>query len=519
MNAIMKYWALCGGAAAALSGCGVKTAVPYNGLFRGKAVVPYNVLFLMADDMKPALGCYGDTIAVTPALDGLAADGILYSHAYCQQAVSGPSRASLLTGRYPDQTGVLKLETGMRAKDPDIVTLPQAFREAGYTTASVGKVFHGVKNSMDAPSWSWRPLLCHMPRPDAYVLAENKTDYKSVAREFSDVDEGLYYDVKIREAALTRLDSLAAADSPFFLAVGFNKPHLPWSAPEHFLEPYRGRALTLDTVRVAGAPAQAYRPNRELIEYQDVPSEGPIPMDEQEALKKAYYACASFTDDNIGRLLGRLKDLGLYDNTLVVFLGDHGYHHGEQGLWCKSTNFEPACNAPLIIKLPARLSKGKPSQQRSVKAVISTGLVYTAAHTDHRPVSFVDLMPTLCKVCGIPVPEGAMGEDLLTRKHSPYAFSQIAHTVDGVKYMGYAVRDGRWNYVAWFVSGKRGTLETDEDGALRPSAEELYDLSGSPYEKVNVLDDNPETAVTLREALSQHLADLGFAPVEPAASR
>ena len=435
----------------------------------------------MADDMKPAMGCYGDTIAVTPALDGLARDGILYSRAYCQQAVSGPSRASLLTGMYPDETGVLSLNTWIRKKNPNIVTLPQAFREAGYVTASAGKVFHGAKNNLDAPSWSAPPLLYAQIRPEAYVLQENKTDYKSVSNEFTTLDESLYYDVQIRNAAVGRLDSLAASGGPFFLAVGFHKPHLPWCAPTRFLDMYMPRKLNIDTARVAGAPYQAYRPNRELVEYTDVPSDGPIPLEQQEFLKKAYYACSSFTDENIGYVLQHLKDLGLYDNTLIVFLGDHGYHHGEQGLWCKSTDYESSCNAPLIIKLP-----------KGMKAKRARALA-------DAPVSFVDIMPTLCAACGVPVPEGVRGENLLEGAHSPYVFSQIAHSHDGIKYTGYAVRDKRWTYVEWLTPD------------LERAAAELYDMAGRDtirFETQNVLAQHPEQAAAMAAILQEHLSSV-----------
>ncbi len=465
-----RYLVLLGGAAALLPGCSQKQAVHYN------------VLFLMADDMKPAMGCYGDSIAVTPALDGLASDGILFSRAYCQQAVSGPSRASLLTGLYPDQTGVLSLNTWIRKKNPDIVTLPQAFREAGYVTASAGKVFHGARNNLDSLSWSLTPLLYDQIRAEAYVLEEDKTDYKSVATEFTTLDEGLYYDVRIREASLARLDSLASCGQPFFLAVGFHKPHLPWCAPSKYLDMYMPRHLSIDTARVAGAPREAYRSNRELVEYTDIPSDAPIPMEQQEYLKKAYYACASFTDDNVGSILARLKELGLYDNTMIVFLGDHGYHHGEQGLWCKSTDYESACNAPLIIKLP----KGFRNARRSSRV--------------DDPVSFTDILPTLCWACGVPVPEAAAGENLLDGSHSPYVFSQIAHRHDGVKYTGYAIRGERWTYVEWLTP------------SMELASAELYDMTGRDscrYERENVLDRNPQIAAELSEALSNHLHLIG----------
>ncbi len=236
--------------------------------------------------------------------------------------------------------------------------------------------------------------------------------------------------------------------------------------------------MDLDTARVVLAPAQAYRTNRELVEYQDVPSDGPIPIELQKDLKKSYYACASFTDDNIGAILSRLQELGLYDNTLIVFLGDHGYHQGEQGLWCKSTNFESSCNAPLIIKMPSKKGRALP-------------------HRVDRPVSFIDLMPTVCTACRVPVPDGAMGEDLLgSAEHNPYVFSQIAHSHNGIKYMGYAIRDTRWTYVEWF------TPEMD------CAAAELYDMAGRDtcrYEKINVLEAHPDIAATLSEALHGHL--------------
>lgn len=438
--------------------------------------------------MKPAMACYGDSIAITPALDGLAKDGILYSRAYCQQAVSGPSRASLLTGMYPDETGVLSLNTWIRKKNPDIVTLPQAFREAGYVTASAGKVFHGAKNNLDAPSWSLPPLLYAQIRPEAYVLEENKTDYKSVSNEFTTLDESLYYDVQIRDAALARLDSLCDASKPFFFAVGFHKPHLPWCAPQRFLDMYLPRRLSIDTARVVGAPYQAYRSNRELIEYNDVPSDGPIPLEQQEYLKKCYYACSSFTDENVGCILRRLKELGLYDNTLIVFLGDHGYHHGEQGLWCKSTEFESSCNAPLIIKLPKGMSRRK------------------AAKLADAPVSFVDIMPTLCEACGVPVPEGVRGESLLQSGHGPYAFSQIVHSHDGIKYTGYTVRDARWTYTEWLTP------------ELECAASELYDMAGRDecrYERENVLDRCPEQASAMAAALREHLATVALFDCNP----
>ena len=242
-------------------------------------VRPKNVLFIAVDDMKPALGCYGDRVARTPHIDALAADGAVFRRAYCQQAVSGPTRASLLTGLRPEEVGVTELNTWMRAKVPDVVTLPQAFREAGYETRGVGKIFHGTKNSLDERSWSERPSLYEYSRNEEYQLAVNKTGKKARAVEFADVPDSLYFDVKIRNEALARLEELSRSDEPFFLAVGFLKPHLPFCAPERYRELYAGRDFALaDTLRARpeNAPEIACHNSEELRGYTDIPDLMPL---------------------------------------------------------------------------------------------------------------------------------------------------------------------------------------------------------------------------------------------------
>ena len=442
---------------------------------------PVNVLFISADDMKPLMGCYGDPVAITPNIDNFAAGATIFKRAYCQQPVSGPSRASFLTGRYPDQTGVLRLSDWVRAKDPDIVTLPQALREAGYTTAGVGKVFQTDRNNLDSLSWSIRPQLFDMKRSDQYILEENKTDYKSVSHEFTNAPDSCYYDVKIRNAAIRTLKELASEGNPFFLAVGFHKPHLPYNAPERYYRMYASSGFNIDSARVVDAPEIAYRPNREITEYNDIPSIGPISSEQQEELKRAYYAAASFTDDNVGAVLDALKELGLYDNTMIVFLGDHGYHLGEQGLWCKSTNFEQACNAPLIIKMPGQKK----------------------THTFEGVTEFVNIFPTVCKTCGVPVPEKVMGHNILRRSlfRKYYAFSQIPHNlkVEGKnqKFMGYSVRDKRWTYVEWF----------DKNG--KPSFCELYDMDGRRVEDINIATSHGRKVRRMSKVLHKHLEKIG----------
>lgn len=422
-----------------------------------EAAEPKNVLFIMVDDMKPSLGCYGDRLAKTPALDALAKDATLFSHAYCQQALSGPSRASILTGLRPDENGVTELNTWIRKKNPDVVTLPQAFRESGYLTASVGKTFHGTKNTLDSLSWSQEPELYHYTKSDEYMFAENKTGEKAASYEFFEGAEDAYLDINIRNRAVSVLDSLAGSDRPFFLAVGFLKPHLPFCSPQRFLNLYDDVDFSgIDTMRISGAPELSYHNSNELRGYVDI---GDSQIDNA-VLKKAYYACTSFADENIGVLIKELKRLGLYDDTVIVVLGDHGYHTGEQGLWCKSTNYEAACHSPLIIK---------DAGQKTARKV-------------NDPVEFVDIFPTLADLCCIDAPQELSGKDIwnLDEGQIHYAVSQFPrpyaalHRAKARTHMGYTVRDSRWRYVEWY----------DNDGNLAET--ELYDLSQTDFETENL---------------------------------
>ena len=441
--------------------------VPGTGATARSKTCPKHVLLIAVDDMKPALGCYGDLAARTPYIDALAADGVVFRRAYCQQAVSGPTRASLLTGLRPDEVGVTELNTWMRDKNPDVVTLPQAFCEAGYETRGVGKIFHGTKNSLDERSWSKRPSLYEYSRNEEYQLPINKTGKKARAVEFTDAPDSLYFDVKIRQEALAQLEELSRSDKPFFLAVGFLKPHLPFCAPERYRKLHADLDFALadnDRSRLENVPGISYHNSEELRGYTDIPDLGPISPEQEEELRRAYYACVSFTDDNIGALIGRLKELGLYDDTLIVLWGDHGYHLGEQDLWCKSTIYESACRAPLIIKPAGRL------QHRETEAV----------------VEFLDIYPTLLDLCGVGDRYGVSGRSLRpllegrsVRKR--YAVSQFQRPYPALtslrkrRYMGYVIRDERWTYAEW----------TDRKGCV--VASELYDMSSDEFERRNLV--------------------------------
>lgn len=445
---------------------------------------PVNVLFIAVDDLKPALGCYGDPIARTPHVDALASEATLFLRAYCQQAVSGPTRASLLTGLRPEEVGVTELGTYMRALRPDVVTLPQAFREAGYETCSVGKIFHGDRNSLDGPSWSVAPVLYHYSRNEEYQLPVNKTGRKARAVEFSDAPDSCYFDVRIRDEALKRLTELSRSSKPFFLAVGFLKPHLPFCAPDRFRELYDGVDFGLDSCDRAlpvDAPLIARHDSEELRGYTDIPDLGPLTAAQQAELRRAYYACVSFTDENIGALLAGLRELGLYDQTLVVLWGDHGYHLGEQALWCKSTNYEAACRAPLLIREPGQ------SRARRVGSV----------------VEFLDLYPTLLDLCGIAPTTHLSGQSLrpLLRGREGgrrYAVSQFQRPYPALtsrakrQYMGYVIRDERWSYTEW----------VDLEG--HPVACELYDLAPEGRERRNLCADPRCRSVRRRLSRALH---------------
>jgi arylsulfatase A-like enzyme len=444
-----------------------------------------NVLFIAVDDMRPDLGCYGNRYVKTPNLDGLASKGVTFLNAYCQQAVCSPSRTSLLTGRRPDTTGVYELQTHFRKNLPDVVTLPQHFRNNGYVTTGLGKLFH---NGLDDPeSWSipwWGPgagAEWNTPQNAALMRKQwerlQATGLKSTAvgpprsqrgpswLASDQADEELP-DGQTATNAIRALSKLK--DKPFFLGVGFIKPHLPFIAPKKYFDLY-----PKDLVRMTdyapppkGVPEIALHNSGELRFYQDIPQQGPIPDDKALELIRGYYAALSFTDAQIGRVVNELDRLGLRDNTVVVVWGDHGWHLGNHGLWNKHTNFELATHSPLIVSAPGK----------------------RAAKTSPALVEFVDIYPSLSDLCGLPDPRGTEGSsfapliDKPDRKWKSAAFSQYPRG----KTMGYSVRTRRYRYTEWRTPG------SDD----RPV--ELYDYQKDSDESVN-LATLPEHAGLVRE--------------------
>jgi len=443
--------------------------IPSLGILRAE---PLNVLFIAIDDLRPALGCYGDKTAITPNLDRLAKRSILFNRAYCQQAVCCPSRLSLLTGLRPDSIKVWDLNTHFREALPNTVTLPQHFKDHGYHTRSIGKIFHGGgKPSKDPPSWSEAPLYDNIRDPRMRYATEKNLKgkgHKRAASESADVPDNAYVDGLVCEAAEKALANLKAQKKPFFLAVGFRKPHLPFSAPKKYWDLYQREDIPapVTTSHPEGAPELAVRSWGELEGYSDIPKNGKLSSAKTQELRHGYYACVSYVDALTGRLLRKLADLKLTGRTVVLLWGDHGFHLGEQGLWTKANNYELSTRVPLILSVPGQAHRG--------------------AQTDAL-VEFVDLYPTLAQICGLAAPDKVEGISLLPLLEKPgrpwksAVFSQYPRSFQGNRHrkhgdlMGYAVRTERHRYIEW-RNWKTGSIQ----------ARELYDHANNPNETRNL---------------------------------
>jgi iduronate 2-sulfatase len=446
-----------------------------------------NVLFIAVDDLRPEMGCYGNTVIKTPNLDRLAAGGLVFNRAYCQQAVCSPSRSSIMTGRRPDATKVWDLQTHFRVALPNTITLPQYFKANGYHCAALSKIYH--PGFEDEPSWNephWYPQA--KKRQNAITNAEParpkaQNNSKGPAFEMSDKDDDELNDGQTAAEAVKRLHELKAKPEPFFLAVGFLKPHLPFIAPKKYWDLYDPNQIPGATSAdlPAGAPEFAGHVNGELHSYEGVPKDNPIPEDFAKTLRHGYYACVSYTDAQIGRLLDALDKEGLAENTVVVLWGDHGWQLGDHGLWHKHTNFELATRAPLIVKQPKQKTTGQ---------------------SCNVPVEFVDVYPTLADLCGLPKPSGVDGVSLRPLIENPnleqdrVAISQYPRGGKNSpigSLMGYSVRDSRWRMTVW----------QQRNGDKKVVATELYDHQKDPNETVNLADKPVHASVIAK--LSKHL--------------
>jgi len=478
-----------------------------------------NILFIPVDDLRPELGAYGDHFIKTPNMDRLASQGITFNRTYCQQAVCNPSRASLLTGLRPDSIQVWDLRTHFRDNVPDVVTLPQFFKQNGYTTIGLGKTFHN--NDPDTISWSVIPEnIDGFPfDPDAvYANKENleiqqmkiqklKDEGKSRidqvghwyvkanATENVDVDDDAYYDGAQTTRAIEILQKLKSENKPFFLAVGYYRPHLPFNAPKKYWDLYDRSEIPLAENQFIpeGNPAYLVHGEAELRGYSDchdlpLPNDKPWDEDRQREIKHGYYASVSYTDAQIGRLIDELERLGLAENTIVVLWGDHGWKLGEHNGWCKQTNYEIDTRVPMIISGHGVLARGKHSNALT---------------------EFVDIYPTLCEMANFPVPEYLQGTSLVPLLKDPdlewktAAYSQFllgrygrTKTIKGEQ-MGYAMRTDRYRYVEWY-----DWIEEEKKADVLIFSE-LFDHQIDPQENINLAADPQYKEIV--ELLSQQL--------------
>ena len=461
-----------------------------------------NVLLVLVDDLKPALGCYGDRWARTPNLDRLAARGTRFELAYCNQAVCAPSRFHLMLGARSTSTGLYGLGSRLREVLPDAVTLPQHFaRHGGYRTESVGKVFHvghgneGDPGSFTEPIFKDKVIEYRDPastqggeltREEALFTNQQLDRIRELPRgaafEAPDVEDDAYADGRVAAETVRRLQAakarLAKGGAPFFIAAGFVRPHLPFSAPKKYWDLFDAQALPLPSNETPpqGAPAVAGKRGGEIAAYAPVPErpEGLISDDLKRRLIHGYYASTSFVDAQIGKVLAALEELGLAEDTIVVLWGDHGFHLGDHGIWTKHTNYEQATRIPLIWAGPG-ITRGAVTRQ--------------LAET-------VDLFPTLAELAGLPAPAGPQpidGVSLVPVLRDPKARvrDHATHCWPGAR-IGRAIRTERYRLVEW-----RNPVEPAESAAW-----ELYDYETDPTESRNLAADRPEVLRSLQALLA-----------------
>ncbi|WP_422080394.1 sulfatase [Ulvibacterium sp.] len=497
-----------------------------------------NVLFIAVDDLRPELGAYGSKIAITPNLDALAGEGLLFENAYCQQAICSPSRASLMTGARPETIGVIENYTYFRDANPHIITLPQHFRNNGYETVYAGKIYHG-KFTDSALSWSRQPAVdkVRFKKPDypgAYALKENQEIYKKnqavirakyssvshyalgrgPAYESADVPDHAYIDGYHTELAMATVKDLVEDDNrPFFLGLGFRLPHLDWNVPKKYWDLYNREEIPMakHTMAPKNGAAMGLHASFELRVRHGIPKSGPIDGKLARTLKHAYLASVSYVDAQIGKMIAVLEENGVRDNTIIIVWSDHGWHLGDMGVWGKATNYEIATRVPLILWTP-----DMPEETRGKKT--------------NALVELIDMYPTLSELAGLEIPGHLEGQSFvpliknpqkewkkavfsqfpspalrewaanpLTAEMRETYFGPLIEEVEGRiieqqedswnrdlfenDLMGYSMRTDQYRFVAW---------KDRKSPKAKPIYVELYDHKLDPDETTNIADENPD---------------------------
>ena len=417
-----------------------------------------NILFIAVDDLRPELGCYGNKIISTPNIDRLASGSVIFQRAYCNIPVSGASRASLMTGTRPTSYRFIDFDTWAEKDNPDATTLPLQLRNNGYYTVSLSKVFHHMYDSRESWDEEWRPSGKGSWRN--YVQDDNlKIDTlikRGMPFECADVPDTSYFDGKTAQKAIEFIRQSGSLNKPFFLAVGFLKPHLPFNAPKKYWDLYDPAIIGIadNPDPPLDVPRQALHNWGELRQYFSIPEKGALKDSAANKLRHGYYACVSYTDAQVGLLLDELERNGLAENTIVVLWGDHGWNLGEHGLWCKHCNFETSLNAPLIFKVPGLTNGAK----------------------NNNITEFIDIYPTLCELVNVPLPSHLEGESLVKRLKNPekkeddYAVSKF--------FAGVTLIENNYFYTE-FINGNDSSI-----------ANMLYDHSNDPDENINLSNKN-----------------------------
>jgi len=504
-----------------------------------------NILFIAIDDLRPELGCYGSPIARTPALDKLAADGFLFNRAYCQQAICRPSRASLMTGLRPETTGLFHNYVALRELQPDILTLPEHFIANGYQTAYSGKIFH-QGDTDEERSWNVKTAKTKFKKPVGYALPENiklrnenrKLMFKKYGKaakrglgsgpayEMADVADEVYVDGYNTQTAIATLEQMVKDDRPFFLAMGYQLPHLNWVAPKRYWDLYDPAKIPLADHNngPSNGAAMGLHASFELRTRAGIPKSGPIDDKMAKTLKHAYLASVSYVDAQLGMLIEALDETGLRDNTIIIIWSDHGWHLGDMGVWGKATNYEIGTRVPLMVWTPKMKARGQKTDAL---------------------VELIDIFPTLCELADIVTPEALEGKSFLPLLNDPKldwkteVFSQYPNPAlrewaanplsDAMRetffgpllkvveqriidqqgdqwdrqlfendLMGYAMRTNRYRLVQW---------QNYRDKESEPVFFELYDLQSDPDETVNIASENPDLVSALSKRLEARLFD------------
>jgi len=463
-----------------------------------------NILFISIDDLRPTLGVYGDSVAITPNIDQLASEGMTFRQTFTQVAVCAPSRASLMTGCRPDSTRVWHLGDKFRDINPNAVTMPQYFSQFGYYTVNLGKIFHNYMP--DSISWDepdLRPARYLQPDwlkrdGETFYISEEVNRSQAIKRdsllqlrperyadgwntgpawEAADVHDTMYYDGAQTELAKKTLTRLAKNDTPFYMGLGYFRPHLPFAAPKKYWDLYDPQKIPLAANKEVPLNAPNFTMNSmyELRGYDGFNKIGHpqssyrMSEDTSRILKHGYYASVSYVDALLGDLIAHMKKIGIYENTIIILWGDHGWKLGDHNSWGKMTNYNIDLNVPMIIRYPNQENRGAQTSEIT---------------------ELIDMFPSLCELAGVTVPDYMQGTSFVPLIKNPElewksaAFSQFhrrpVHAADGNRYMGYSINTKKYHYIEWYEwnaeNGTRGELKDKE----------LYDRETDPNETVNI---------------------------------